>query len=1382
MDADLGDLDRTRNDPGETQSDVDEPTGSISVRSPVGGVVSELAVAGFMDAVEVGRGGFGVVYRCRQVGLGRLVGVKVLTVELEDNRARFVREQQAMAQLTGHPNIVSVLQVGEIGGHPFLVMPFCEAGSVGDRIAELGVLGVDEVLRLGVKMAAALASAHRLGIVHRDVKPANILLTDYGEPALGDFGIARIAGAGFKTVTGFFVGSPAFTAPEIVNGDRPSPASDVYGLGATLFCGLTGHGAFERRDGEELVAQFVRITQAPLPDLREYQVPDDVAGVVEQAMARNPADRPTAEGLGELLQGAQARHGLPVDTMALHSTPLSALGGGTPAPMPGAGSPVVSVPGARPDWGAAAPVVSFPAAEYKQVTVLFADVVDSMDLAAAVGAERFREIMAELVTRASAVVRRLGGTVDKFTGDGIMAVFGAPAALEDHAFRACLAGLGIQDDAAPLALEVEARDGVALRLRVGLNSGEVIAGEVGSRALGYTAMGTAVGMAQRMEAAAPPQGVLLSESTARLVEDAAVLGEPETVRIKGAAQPVCARRLLGVSERRGPVTRAESNLVGRRWEMAAIEGRVERAIDGQGGVACVVGLPGIGKSRVVREIAAIAAARGVDVFSAFCESHTSDIAFHVVAQLLRAVTGVADLDGPAARSQLRTRARNAEPEDLLLFDDLLGIADPEVELPKIDPDARRRRLTALVNEASLAREAPVVYVIEDAHWIDEVSESMLAEFLTVIPQTPSLVLITHRPEYRGALSRVAGAQTIALEPLSDRETAALVAELLGADPSVGGMSRMIAHRAAGNPFFAEEMVRDLAERGVLRGHRGAYTSTADVGEVSVPATLQATIAARIDRLDPRAKRTLGAAAVVGSGFSRGLLETLGIDPALHDLVGAELIDQTTFTGQLEYVFRHPLIRTVAYESQLRSDRAELHRRIAAAIESRAPAAADENAALIAEHLEAAGDGHAAYGWQMRAATWATNRDIAAAWRSWERARTIADSLPADDPNRLAMRIAPRTMLCGIAFRVHEHVAGDRFDELRELCAAAGDKPSLAIAMAGLVMDHALGDRLREASQLASEAMAVIESIDDPTLTVGLSVAPIFAKGENAEYSDVLRWSQRVIDLADGDPAKGNFIIGSPLALALTNRAIARYALGRGGWREGLQQGLAMARSTDPMSYVTVAAYVYFAGIAFGVLVSDDRAVREIENALRIAERSGDDLALALARMTLGVALVHRDTGMERDRGQKLLTEVSDAVRQKYLLSQLSIIEVYLARERLRRGDRDDAIPLMLATVDHLFRKGLLLGWGLPMTGALVETLLDRGSEGDVAEAEAAIERLAREPAEEALAIREVWLLRLRALLARARGHEADYSELVQKYRALANSLGFQGHIEWAEAM
>ena len=224
--------------------------------------------------------------------------------------------------------------------------------------------------------------------------------------------------------------------------------------------------------------------------------------------------------------------------------------------------------------------------------------------------------------------------------------------------------------------------------------------------------------------------------------------------------------------------------------MSAVESLLDRAIEGHGAVVGVVGPPGIGKSRLVREVATMARGRGVEVFTAFCESHTGQVPFHAVARLLRAATGVEGLDGQTARDRVRARVPDADPEDVLLFDDLLGIARPCVALPKIDPDARRRRLTALVNAASLARQSPVVYVIEDAHWIDEVSESMLADFLTVIPQTPSLVLVTYRPEYRGALTRMHSAQTIALAPLSDSETAALVSGLLGPDPSVGGLGHV----------------------------------------------------------------------------------------------------------------------------------------------------------------------------------------------------------------------------------------------------------------------------------------------------------------------------------------------------------------------------------------------------------------------------------------------------------------------------------------------------------------------------------------------------------------------------------------------------------------
>ncbi|REE75597.1 non-specific serine/threonine protein kinase [Rhodococcus wratislaviensis] len=306
----------TEVDPFATQRDVS------------GSVKAELAAAGFEDAEEIGRGGFGVVYRCTQAALDRTVAVKVLTADLdEENRARFLREQHAAGRLTGHPNIVTVLHAGvTANGRPFIVMPYHAQGSLDERIRRHGPLPPDEALRLGVKMGGALETAHRLGILHRDVKPGNILITDYGEPALTDFGIAHIAG-GFETASGIVTGSPAFTAPEVVAGEPPTPAADVYGLGATLFAAFTGHAAFERRSGEQLMAQFLRITAEPVPDPRVHGISEDVSAIVERAMSAEPGVRPSAVELGRQLRESQRHHGFPVDEMAMHAEPAAVQGG-----------------------------------------------------------------------------------------------------------------------------------------------------------------------------------------------------------------------------------------------------------------------------------------------------------------------------------------------------------------------------------------------------------------------------------------------------------------------------------------------------------------------------------------------------------------------------------------------------------------------------------------------------------------------------------------------------------------------------------------------------------------------------------------------------------------------------------------------------------------------------------------------------------------------------------------------------------------------------------------------------------------------------------------------------------------------------------------------
>jgi serine/threonine protein kinase/N-acetylneuraminic acid mutarotase len=316
-----------------------------------GGMAAELAAAGFDDAVEVGRGGGGVVYRCYQKSLARSVAIKVLASDLEEeDRERFLREGYAMGALSGHPNIVNILQVGVTEGHrPFIVMPYHAAGSLAERVHREGRIGWPEALRIGVKLCGALETAHRTGTLHRDIKPANVLFNDYGEPQLSDFGTARIAG-GYKTVTGFFTGTLSYTAPEVLSGNPPTVVADVYSLGASIFALIAGNPPHERKGDEDLIAHYLRITSTPVPDLRPAGIPSDVCAAIEKAMSQEPGARQaSAAEFGRELQLAQRHNGLTADPMALsepgghpeqtggtEALPLSgALG--PPAP-PGGGS------------------------------------------------------------------------------------------------------------------------------------------------------------------------------------------------------------------------------------------------------------------------------------------------------------------------------------------------------------------------------------------------------------------------------------------------------------------------------------------------------------------------------------------------------------------------------------------------------------------------------------------------------------------------------------------------------------------------------------------------------------------------------------------------------------------------------------------------------------------------------------------------------------------------------------------------------------------------------------------------------------------------------------------------------------------------------------
>jgi hypothetical protein len=378
-----------------------------------------------------------------------------------------------------------------------------------------------------------------------------------------------------------------------------------------------------------------------------------------------------------------------------------------------------------------------------------------------------------------------------------------------------------------------------------------------------------------------------------------------------------------------------------------------------------------------------------------------------------------------------------------------------------------------------------------------------------------------------------------------------------------------------------------------------------------------------------------------------------------------------------------------------------------------------------------------------------------------------------------MRIAPRTLLCATAYRTATNVSHSGFDELRELCAAAGDKRSLAIAMLGQITECMLHGRAPEAVRLVSEQTGLLEAIGDPDLTVGLAFGAMVVYQETGQMTELLHWTQRAIDLADGDVTKGGFVLGSPLSLSILFRGLARFWLGIPGWRADFDDALAMARNADAHTFASAVVYKYGSAIVNRVLLPDATAVRDLEEALVIAVNTGDHTTLALTRYITAGALI--ESGTDQDRGLRYLAETRDlCLSGQFFATELPIVEIYLARERVRQGDADDAIPIMRASVDTIFANGQF-GFSVMCTSILVETLLDRAADGDVAEAEEATARLANATIQD-LAVCDVALLRLRALLARARGDDTAYRQFSDRYQARVTNLGFEGHMALAESM
>jgi predicted ATPase len=633
---------------------------------------------------------------------------------------------------------------------------------------------------------------------------------------------------------------------------------------------------------------------------------------------------------------------------------------------------------------------------------------------------------------------------------------------------------------------------------MGLNSGEVVVGKIGDDLrMDYTAQGHTVGLAARMEQLAESGKAYVSEHTAALADGFVTLQDLGRLALKGVKEPIRVYELQGVGKYRTKleVSRARgfSRFVGRTDEMALPEAALARAIEGNGQVVGVVAHPGLGKSRLCFELAESCRARGIKIYEAHGLSHGKAIPLLPVLEALRNYFGITEQDtAQATREKIAGRMLLLDEtlaKGLPIMFDLLGVSDPERPSPPLDPQARQRQFLDLMRRVGRARSArePAVHIFEDLHWFDGASEEFIAHLVEVSPGNRTLVLLNFRPEYHATSMERSHYQQLPLMPLGPEAIEELLRELLWTDPSVAALSTRIRERTEGNPFFIEEMVQALAEVGSLEGTKGAYWLVRPAADLALPITVQAVLAARVDRLEEREKRVLQTAAVIGRNFTEPILLRVvelpeaDLPRALDKLAAGEFIYEQALYPELEYIFKHALTQEVAYYSVLNERRLTLHEHAGQAIESFFAGRLDEHLSQLAHH-----NGHSRN----------TKKVIEYSRLAGERAVQLSANLEAidhltrglelletlsDTPRRVQQELGFLIAL-GVPLRTVRGFAGPEvgkvYSRARELCQQVGETPELVPVLRGLWKFHELRADYGAASELAEQIFSLAERAQD----------------------------------------------------------------------------------------------------------------------------------------------------------------------------------------------------------------------------------------------------------------------------------------------------------------
>jgi class 3 adenylate cyclase/tetratricopeptide (TPR) repeat protein len=943
--------------------------------------------------------------------------------------------------------------------------------------------------------------------------------------------------------------------------------------------------------------------------------------------------------------------------------------------------------------------------ERKQVTVLFADVKGSMDLAEQVDPEEWHKVMDQFFAILSDGVHRFDGTINQFTGDGIMALFGAPIAHEHHGQRACYAALHLRDELRSYAEELKRTRGLNFSVRMGLNSGEVVVGKIGDDLrMDYTAQGQTVGLAARMEQLAAPGSAYLTEHTAKLVSGFLQLRDLGSFEIKGIRSPVRVHELegLGRVRTRLDVSRARgfTKFVGRQSEMAALEAALEKAIAGNAQVVGVVAEAGTGKSRLCYEFAERCRAREIPVYEAHGVAHGKAVPFLPMLEFFRSYFGISEQDTPrAARDKIAGRIVLLDEtltEGLPLMFDFLGVPDPERSTLPSEPEARQRQIFDLIRRLARARSArePAIVLFEDLHWFDRASEEFVENAVEIAPGNRTLVLLNFRPEYHAAWMQRSYYQQLPLLPLGPEAIQELLVDLLGGDSSLRELTELIRDRTSGNPFFIEEIVQSLQETSALVGTRGAYRLEESLEDLAVPATVQSVLAARIDRLPEREKQVLQTASVIGTNFSEPILRHVdelsdGDLPAvLQALTNAEFLYQEALYPEAEYAFKHPLTQEVAYRSQLSERRARVHAAVARAIKEIESGELGECAALLAYHWERGGDAREAAKWHRQAAEWVSLNNPAEALRHWRSVRDLLDTLP-ETPENLAERAAARAQVMTYLARIGdmEDQTASLFLEGRELARRSGDPHVTSQVLSAFGLLRTLAGAVTEALNPLLESVRRADESED----VGLRAAVRYALSNTYFHAGDFREALALARQGLGSPSVDLGFGGDRYGISPSTGFgwVLGAALSRTGYpREGateLDRVIKLTRASQSLALLSVAHGCHVSRCEItGEIVP---ALEHAREAVNYAERTRNQIARIFGYMSLGIANILNRAW--HDALEALETALAVGRERQLLVFEGGVIAT-IAAGHLGLGDRVPALTFAEEAIAVCRRRGTRL--------------------------------------------------------------------------------------------